>query len=188
MIWGVNYILTIFALLNRDVYDRTFAWFLGYTWGWLFGWVCGGCCATRHIWFTALRAHGCVNRHRRTCLHSLVFSPCSVMSHVLLLVGHNCWSCHWGRQVGWRLKGDRRIIRPILVLSPASCFAFLRLKRLLACPAAFVRTYRCTNRLDPAKGPEPDKLIVSYTIDHILSVSHLYPLRLSRCSSPIWRS
>jgi hypothetical protein len=75
--------------------------------------------------------------------------------------------------VGWRLKGDRRIIRPILVFSATSCLAFFRLQRLLTRPAAAGRVHRVTGRCSVAKVSGSSKLIVSYAIDHIRYIASL---------------
>jgi len=76
--------------------------------------------------------------------------------------------------VGWRLKGDRRIIRPILVFSATSCLAFFRLQRLLTCPTTPGCVHRVTGRCSAAKVSGSRKLIVFYAIDHIRYIASLF--------------
>jgi len=75
--------------------------------------------------------------------------------------------------VGWRLKGDRRIIRPILVFSATSCLALFRLKSFLARPAAPGCVHRVIGRCSASKVSGSSKWIVSYAIDHIRYIASL---------------
>jgi len=75
--------------------------------------------------------------------------------------------------VGWRLKGDRRIIRPILVFSATSCLALFRLQCSFARPAAPGCVHRGTGRCSAAKTSGSSKLIVSNAINHIRYIASL---------------